>query len=111
MRARVAASPEQRLPRAVCVDISRGGLLVAFDEPVGFAVGHRLVASIDLPDGQFHALALVVRTDRGEDFRTYMAIEFLNLRQEEFDDLAAQLDHVDDTRRVAQSGSWTAADA
>ena len=97
--ARVAASPEQRLPRARCVDISRDGLLIAVDEPVGFARGHRLVVSLDLPDGHFHALANVVRTERGADFRTYIAMEFLSIRQDDFDDLVAQLERVrgDDT--------------
>jgi hypothetical protein len=90
--ARVAASPEQRLPRARCVDISRGGMLIAFDEPIVFPDGHRLVVSLDLPDGHFHALGVAVRTDRGDDFRTYVAMSFMSLRPEDYDELEAQLD-------------------
>jgi hypothetical protein len=90
--ARVAAAPEQRLPQARCVDISRGGLLMSFDEPIAFPGGHRLVVSLELPQGQFHALGTVVRTDRGDDFRTYVALRFLTVSAEDYDELEAQLD-------------------
>jgi hypothetical protein len=90
--ARVAASPEHRLPRAEAVDISRGGLLLAFSEPVGFPVGHRLVVSLDLPDGHFHSLGTVSRVERGDDFRTYIAMTFAHVRDEEWDELTDQLD-------------------
>ena len=93
--ARVAASPEQRLPRADTVDMSRGGLLLAFGEPVGFPVAHRLVVSLELPDGHFHALGHVTRVERGDDFRTYVAISFVNVRPEEFDDLFDRVDSLD----------------
>jgi hypothetical protein len=87
-----------RLPCAETVDVSRGGLLLAFNEPVGFPVGHRLVISLDLPDGQFHSLGHVTRADRGDDFRTYVAMEFDHLREHDFDDLSAQLDKLDEHR-------------
>ncbi|MCU1391696.1 MAG: hypothetical protein JWM34_124 [Ilumatobacteraceae bacterium] len=96
----MAAAPEERLPRARCVDISRGGLLIAFDEPVGLAVGHRLVVSLDLPDGHFHALAAVMRTERGADFRTYMAMEFVSMREDDFEELIEQLDRDPSVRRA-----------
>jgi hypothetical protein len=95
IRARVAASPEQRLPRCEAVDISLGGLLLAFAEPVGFPVGHRLVISLDLPDGHFHALGRVARVDRGDDFRTYVAMSFMHVRPEDFDELMEQVNSVE----------------
>jgi hypothetical protein len=97
----VAASPEQRLPPAETVDISRAGLLLAFDEPVGFPVMHRLVISLELPDGHFHALGHVSRVERGDDFRTYVAMTFVHVRDEEFDELLSRLDALDHDRLAA----------
>jgi len=94
----VAASPEHRLPQAETVDISRGGLLLAFDEPVGFPLMHRLVISLELPDGHFHALGHVSRVERGDDFRTYVAMSFVHVRDEEFDELLSRLDTLDHER-------------
>jgi len=96
--ARVAASPEQRLPRAETVDISRSGLLLAFEEPVGFPVAHRLVVSLELPDGHFHALGHVTRVERGEDFRTYVAMNFVHAPHDELDELFNHLDSLDHDR-------------
>ena len=90
--ARVAASSEQCLPGAETVDISCGGVLLAFDEPVGLPVMHRLVVSLDLPDGHFYALGHVARVERGDDFRTYVAMAFDHMRTEEFDELINHLD-------------------
>ncbi|MCU1391354.1 MAG: hypothetical protein JWL72_4692 [Ilumatobacteraceae bacterium] len=89
---RVAAAPEQRLPRGRALNISRNGLLVAFEEPVGLPSDHRLVVSLDLGDGHFHALGRVVRTERGDDFRTYVAVEFVSFFQDDFDELTRRLD-------------------
>ena len=83
--ARVASAAEQQLPSAQTVDISFGGLLLAFNEPIGFPVGHRLVVSLDLTDGHLHAIASVARVERGTDFRTYIAVEFSQLRADEFE--------------------------
>jgi len=66
--------------------------LLAFDEPVGFPLGHRLVISLELIDGHFHALGHVARVERGNDFRTYVAMTFVHVRPEEFDDLMSRLD-------------------
>jgi hypothetical protein len=96
--ARVAAAPEQRLPRADTVDISRSGVLLAFDEPVGFPAMHRLVISLELPDGHFHALGHVTRVERGDDFRTYMAMSFVHVSEDEFDELLSRLDTLDHDR-------------
>jgi len=103
--ARVAASPEQRLPRAETVDISRSGLLLAFDEPVGFPVKHRLVVSLELPDGHFHALGHVTRVERGKDFRTYVAMSFLHAPPDELDELYSQLDSLDHDRQGCRARS------
>lgn len=88
---RVAASPEAPLPTATTVDVSREGILVAFAEPVGFVVGHRLLVSLDLPHGQFHALAEVTRVERGDDFRTYVATEFVDVHTDDYDELTEHL--------------------
>ena len=91
--ARVASAAEQQLPSAQTVDISFGGLLLAFDEPIGFPVGHRLVVSLDLAGGHLHAIADVTRIERGIDFRTYIALEFSQLREDEFE---AVIEHLRD---------------
>jgi len=94
--ARVAASPEHCLPQAETVDISRGGILLAFDEPVGVPLLHRLVVSLELPDRCFYAIGRVTRAERGDDFRTYVAMTFLRMRDEDFDELIDQIDALDD---------------
>jgi len=96
--ARVAASPEERLPRAETVEISRGGVMLAFDEPVGFPLMHRLVVSLELPDGHFHALGHVARVERGDDFRTYVAMTFVHVPPDEFDELFSRLDLLEHDR-------------
>lgn len=71
-------------------------MLIAFDEPIGFPTGHQLVVSLDLPGGHFHALGAIVRMERGDDFHTYAAIEFLSMNFEDFAELSQQLDMLDD---------------
>ncbi len=63
-------------------------MLVSFDEPVGLMLGETVVASLadridahesDDPDAAAawtHVVGRVTRTARGEDFRTYIAVEF-----------------------------------
>lgn len=70
-------------------------MLIAFDEPIGFPMGHRLVVSLDLPNGHFHALGAIVRMQRGDDFHTYAAIQFLNVHPDDFAELSRQLDELD----------------
>lgn len=79
------------MPASVAVDISAGGVLLAFDEPLGFATGDRLVISLDLGSQYFHAIGAVTRVERGTDFRTYLAIEFSDVRPEDYDDVLAYL--------------------
>lgn len=96
VRSFVAGSPESRLPRARTVDVSPGGLLLAFVEPVGMPVTSRLVVSLVLPDGRFHALGTVRRVERGDDHRTYVAMSFDDLSADEFVRLTEQFDAVRD---------------
>ena len=77
--ARVDTLSEQQLPEASTIDISLGGLLLAFDEPVGFALGDRLIVSIDFVDGPFHVVGAVNRVERGADFHVYVALAFSDL--------------------------------
>jgi hypothetical protein len=105
--ATLAASPEHRLPQAETLDISLDGLLLAFAEPVGFPVGHRLVVSLQLPRGHFHALGNVVRVERGDDDRFYMAMAFTGLRPDDYAELEHQLDALE---RPLPKGVGSAAD-
>jgi len=88
----VALGPEQPLPSAHTVDVSPAGLLLAFGEPVGIPVGSRLVVTLDLPDGRFHAIGHVDRIDRGDDFRTYVALTFEKMSADEYRRLTEQID-------------------
>lgn len=63
-----------------------------------FPLMHRLVISLELPDGHFHALGHVSRVERGDDFRTYVAMNFVHVRDEEFDELLSRLDTLDHER-------------
>jgi hypothetical protein len=87
-----AAAPEHALPGARAVDISRGGLLMAFVEPIGFAPGDRMLVTLPDVGFRFHARGEVVRCERGTDFRTYVAMRFTDFDEDDFDDLCAHLD-------------------
>lgn len=73
------------------VDISMGGLLLTFEEPVGFALGDRLIVSIDFIDGTFHVVGAVNRVERGADFHAYVAIEFVELSELDMTELDRHL--------------------
>ena len=87
----VSSAREQPLPCAVTVDISLDGVLLAFPEPVSFEPGARIVVSLALTDGRLHSLAVVQRTDRGADYRTYVAVTFEHLGGEDRRRLAEAL--------------------
>ncbi len=91
--ASAAGAPEQPLPRCSTVDVSRSGLLVAFGEPVGFPVGHRLVISLALDDGRCHLMGSVNRIARGDDFRTYVALDVSSTPAAEIERVSAHLRH------------------
>lgn len=86
-----ALAPEHALPRCATIDVSRTGLLLAFDEPVGLPLGHRVVVSLMLRDGRCHVVGSVCRVARGTDFRTYAAID---LSQSAEDEIQRLYDHV-----------------
>ena len=97
-----AVSPEMALPRARAIDIGCGGLLMAFVEPIGFARGHKMLVSMRLDDFRFNVLASVVRSERGSDSRTYVAVEFIDIYATDYDDLCQRLDH---SERMSNSAS------
>ena len=88
----VSASPEQPLPAATTIDLSVQGVLLAFPEPVSLESGARIVVSLRLRDGRLHSLATVRRADRGEDYRTYVAVTFDHLTDDDRQRLAEVLD-------------------
>lgn len=71
---RVASMTEQALPRADSIDASSSGVLVALAEPVGLACDTRVCFSMPTDDGMVHLLGRVRRVERGDDFRTYIAL-------------------------------------
>ena len=102
VEAQVAAAPEALLPSAATVDASIGGVLLAFAEPVGFPLGHRLIVSLNLAEGRIHLLGHVRRVERGDDFRTYAAIELGETVAEEYGRLIESLEPSDSgNERVA----------
>jgi len=88
------AQTEHRLPPARTIDISTNGVLLAFEEPVGFVEGTRAVLSIELPSGHLHTLSTIRRVARGLDFRTYVALEFELMRDDEVARLADDLEQL-----------------
>jgi hypothetical protein len=87
-----AVAPERPLPSARAIDISRGGLLVAFVEPLGFLPGDHILVTLPDVGFRFHAFGSVVRCERGTDFRTYIAIQFNDVDEQDHDELCAHLD-------------------
>jgi hypothetical protein len=81
----VAAWPEVALPRAEAIDVGHGGCLLAFVEPIGLVIGRRVLISARGAAGVAHVMGSVVRCERGTDFRTYVAVEFVDLADEEYD--------------------------
>jgi len=77
------------------VDISESGVLLASVQPLGTRAEDRVCLTLVTPSGTSHRLGRVVRTTRGDDFRSYIAIEFIGTPG---DELARALD---DFRRFA----------
>gem|GEM_PF-6730624 len=88
----MAASSERPLPHAEAIDVSPSGALLALAEPVGLPLGQRVVVSLGFDDGRVHAFGFVRRLARGDDFRTYVAVEFDPLSDEEWERLVDRLD-------------------
>ena len=88
------------VPAAVAIDISMCGMLLAFDEPGGCVVGDRMVVSLELTERKVHVLGRSVRVERGSDLRSYVAIEFDSLHE---DDEAALSEFLETAVRDASS--------
>jgi hypothetical protein len=71
---RVATMSEQPLPAAASVDASHNGVLVALAEPFGLVHDTRVCLSLPGDDGHVHLMGRVRRVERGDDFRTYVAL-------------------------------------
>lgn len=65
---------------------------MAFVEPIGFAVGDRMLVTLPHVGFRLHARGEVMRCARGTDFRTYVALRFTDFVDEDFDELCARLD-------------------
>jgi hypothetical protein len=75
---RMATAAEQPMPAADGVDASDHGVLIALAEPVGIVRGTRACISMPTSDGLLHLLGTVQRVERGDDFRTYVALHLLD---------------------------------
>jgi len=105
-RARVANVSETIPPEVDVVDVSLGGALVAYAEPVGLLDGERVVVSFVPVDAPVMLLGQVVRVARGTDFRTYVAVRFAEQQDDELTRLDGELERL--RRRQAaidQAGS------
>ena len=92
----MAAWPEVALPRAEAIDVGRGGCLLAFVEPIGLVLGRRVLISARGDAGVAHTMGSVVRCERGTDFRTYVAVEFVDLDDREYELLVDVVAPADD---------------
>ena len=102
---RAAAPGERPMPMCETVDASAGGVLVAFDEPTACPLGGRLLLTLMLPSGRCHLIGTVRRVARGDDFRTYAAIELENRWDEEHERLERHLAESGDGPEPASEGS------
>jgi hypothetical protein len=70
----MAAAVEQPMPAADAIDGSNTGVLVALSEPFGLVKGARVCLSLPTAEGLLHMAGRVRRVERGDDFRTYVAV-------------------------------------
>jgi hypothetical protein len=87
----MANTTEAIPPAARIVDLSLGGALLSFDEPLGFLLDERVVVSMP-PDDPIMLLGRVVRVARGTDFRTYIAVQFDEEQPQELERLGELVD-------------------
>jgi len=71
---RFAAFGEHPMPGAEAIDASYDGVLLALAEPVGLVPNTRVCVSWSTERGALHLLGHVRRVQRGDDFRTYVAL-------------------------------------
>jgi hypothetical protein len=88
---RVASARESPLPSCGTIDLSEGGVLLAFEEPASFGPGLKVLLTLSLPTGRCHLIGAVRRVARGDDFRTYVAVELDNRWDEEHQRLTDHL--------------------
>ena len=102
--ARLSNVTEAVPPAVDVVDVSRGGALLSYGEPLGLMVDERVVISMKAVEVTVMLLGRVVRIARGTDFRTYVAVHFDDDQCGELDLLDAELDRFEACRRrrVAQ---------
>jgi hypothetical protein len=91
----VGHANEHVMPSTDVVDMSLQGALLVFDEPVGVTPEERLVVSLSTPAGKVHLISRVVRSARGTDFRSYVAVRFEEIDRAERDHLAGLLEALD----------------
>ena len=92
-RGRVANVSEAAPAEVEVIDISIGGALMAYAEPVGLVVGERVVVSVTLHSTPVMLLGQVIRIARGADFRTYVAVEFSANQDVEVEQLEGEIAH------------------
>jgi hypothetical protein len=90
-------------PEVEVVDVSLGGVLVAYAEPIGLLTGERIVVSLCPVDAPVMLLGRVVRVARGTDFRTYVALEFAEQQDDEVARLGTELERLR-RARLADAG-------
>ena len=78
LRARLGLRGEQVTDVLDAVDVSESGVLLVAAEPVGARPDDRVCLTLITRTGNLHRLGRVVRVARGVDFRTYVAIEYLD---------------------------------
>jgi hypothetical protein len=89
------ANVSEAVPATVdVIDVSFGGALVAFCEPVGLLRDERVVLSLEPNGTPMMLLGRVVRVARGTDFRTYVAVQFSDNQDAELERLTAELDEL-----------------
>lgn len=93
-RARLANVSEAIPPEVEVIDVSLGGALVAYPEPIGLHLDERVVISLCPVDAPVILLARIVRVARGADFRTYVAVQFAEQQDDEVARLDAELERL-----------------
>lgn len=89
----MATAGERTAPAVEVINASVGGVLVAYDEPVGVVADERVVISLTPPDrAGINLLGRVARVAHGTDFRTYVAVRFEETQIDEIDELERAID-------------------
>ena len=100
MSARASNLSEAVSPPVSVIDVSLGGVLVAYAEPAGLVVDDRAVVCFELSIGTAVLLGRGGARCAGTDFRTYVAVQFADGQDEEVDRLAEELRREHPHRRL-----------